>query len=173
MYQGQSRERSSVPLHLGVVAIEKGAFWLPSTAATNFTLLIIGRYHWYKKEQWRERERERERKRERERERVSEKCLVRFLPYARVADLALRFSITLVMTFTTCSDIKYFETSYYWSLRGLVVCLFVVSRPWQHYFTCVARQMTALAGIETWLILSQSNILPLTYRTSLRKGRDF
>ena len=31
----QSRERSSAP-HLGVVAIEKGAFWLPSTTVANF-----------------------------------------------------------------------------------------------------------------------------------------
>ena len=35
---GQSRERSSaLPLHLGVVAIEKGAFWSPSTTVANFT----------------------------------------------------------------------------------------------------------------------------------------
>ena len=34
----QSRERSSaLPLHLGVVAIEKGAFWSPLTIVTNFT----------------------------------------------------------------------------------------------------------------------------------------
>ncbi len=34
----QSRERSSaLPLHLGVVAIEKGAFWLPSTTLANFS----------------------------------------------------------------------------------------------------------------------------------------
>ena len=34
----QSRERSSAfPLHLGVVAIEKGAFWSPSTTVANFT----------------------------------------------------------------------------------------------------------------------------------------
>ena len=32
----QSRERSSAPpLHLGVVAIEKGTFWLPSTIVAN------------------------------------------------------------------------------------------------------------------------------------------
>ena len=37
----QSRERSSTPLHLGVVAIEKGASWSPSTAVTNFTLLTV------------------------------------------------------------------------------------------------------------------------------------
>ena len=35
----QSWERSSLPLHLGVVAIEKGAFRLPSTTVANFTLL--------------------------------------------------------------------------------------------------------------------------------------
>ena len=35
-------ERSSaLPLLLGVVAIEKGAFWLPSTTVTNFTLLTV------------------------------------------------------------------------------------------------------------------------------------
>ena len=34
----QSRERSSAsPLHLGVVAIEKGAFRSPSTTVANFT----------------------------------------------------------------------------------------------------------------------------------------
>ena len=34
----QSRTRSSAPpLHLGVVAIEKGAFGLPSTKVANFT----------------------------------------------------------------------------------------------------------------------------------------
>ena len=34
----QFRERSSaLPLHLGVVAIEKGAFWSPSTMVANFT----------------------------------------------------------------------------------------------------------------------------------------
>ena len=33
----QSRERSSTPLHLSVVAIEKGAFGLPSTKVANFT----------------------------------------------------------------------------------------------------------------------------------------
>ena len=32
----QSRERSSPPLHLGVVAIEKGAFGSPSTTVVNF-----------------------------------------------------------------------------------------------------------------------------------------
>ena len=36
----QSRERSSaLPLHLGVVAIEKGAFWLPSTEGRQLYLL--------------------------------------------------------------------------------------------------------------------------------------
>ena len=36
----QSRERSSaLPLHLGVVAIEKGAFWSPSTTVANFTFI--------------------------------------------------------------------------------------------------------------------------------------
>ena len=33
----QSREMSSAPLHIGVVAIEKGAFGPPSTTVTNFT----------------------------------------------------------------------------------------------------------------------------------------
>ena len=33
----QSRETSSAPPHLGVVATEKGAFWLPSTMVANFT----------------------------------------------------------------------------------------------------------------------------------------
>ena len=28
------------PLHFGVVAIEKGSFWLPSTTVTNFTYLV-------------------------------------------------------------------------------------------------------------------------------------
>ena len=36
----QSRKRTSaLPLHLGVVAIEKGAFGSPSTMVANFTLL--------------------------------------------------------------------------------------------------------------------------------------
>ena len=35
----QSRERSNAPLHLGVVAIEKGAFGSPSTAVANFIYL--------------------------------------------------------------------------------------------------------------------------------------
>ena len=33
----QSKEMSSAPLHLGVVAIEKGVFWSPSTTVANFT----------------------------------------------------------------------------------------------------------------------------------------
>ena len=37
----QSRERSSIPLHLGVVAIEKGAVWLPSTKFANFTYFFL------------------------------------------------------------------------------------------------------------------------------------
>ena len=38
----QSRERiSAPPLHIGVVAIEKGAFGLPSTMVANFTLLTL------------------------------------------------------------------------------------------------------------------------------------
>ena len=42
----QFRERSSaVPLHLGVVAIEKGAFWSPSTKVTNFTYGKIIKNH--------------------------------------------------------------------------------------------------------------------------------
>ena len=37
----QSREWSSaLPLHLGVVAIEKGAFESPSTTVANFTYII-------------------------------------------------------------------------------------------------------------------------------------
>ena len=37
----QSRERSSAPpLHLGVVAIEKGTFWSPSTMVANFTFYL-------------------------------------------------------------------------------------------------------------------------------------
>ena len=35
----QSRERSSAPLHFGVVAIEKRAFGSPSTNVANFTYL--------------------------------------------------------------------------------------------------------------------------------------
>ena len=38
----QSRKWSSAPLHLGVVAIEKGAFGSPSTKGDNFTLLTFG-----------------------------------------------------------------------------------------------------------------------------------
>ena len=38
----QSKEWNSAnPLHLGVVAIEKGAFGSPSTKVTNFTLLDL------------------------------------------------------------------------------------------------------------------------------------
>ena len=36
----QSWEMSSAPLHLGIVAIEKGAFWSPLIMVTNFILLI-------------------------------------------------------------------------------------------------------------------------------------
>ena len=40
----QSWEWSSAPpLHLGVVAIEKGAFGSPSTMVANFTYFIIGK----------------------------------------------------------------------------------------------------------------------------------
>ena len=35
----QSKERSSVPLHPSVVAIEKGAFWSTWITVANFTLL--------------------------------------------------------------------------------------------------------------------------------------
>ena len=35
----QYKERSSAPLHLGVVAIEKGAFWSPSTKGRQLYLL--------------------------------------------------------------------------------------------------------------------------------------
>ena len=42
----QSRERSSAfPLHLSVVAIEKGALRLPLTTVANFTLLICALMH--------------------------------------------------------------------------------------------------------------------------------
>ena len=40
----QSRERSSAPLHLGVVATEKGAFGLPSTTVANFTYTSVSIY---------------------------------------------------------------------------------------------------------------------------------
>ena len=40
----QSRERSST---LGVVAIEKGTFWSPSTMVANFTFILINRL-WYR-----------------------------------------------------------------------------------------------------------------------------
>ena len=44
----QSRERSSAPpLHLCVVATEKGAFWSPSTTVANFTLLIQLIFIWF------------------------------------------------------------------------------------------------------------------------------
>ena len=33
----KSREMSSAPLHLGVVAIGKGDFWSPMTTVANFT----------------------------------------------------------------------------------------------------------------------------------------
>ena len=35
----QSRERSSAPLHFGVVAIEKGTLGSPSTKVANFTYI--------------------------------------------------------------------------------------------------------------------------------------
>ena len=41
----QSREWSSTHLHLGVVAIEKGAFQLPSTMVANFTFTSITLLH--------------------------------------------------------------------------------------------------------------------------------
>ena len=38
----QSRKgNSALPLHLGVLAIEKGAFWSPSTTVANFILLMF------------------------------------------------------------------------------------------------------------------------------------
>ncbi len=38
----RSRARSStLPLHLSVVAIEKGAFWLPLSTVANFTFIIF------------------------------------------------------------------------------------------------------------------------------------
>ncbi len=37
----QSREKIGTPLHLGVVAIEKGAFGSPSTMVTNFTFFFL------------------------------------------------------------------------------------------------------------------------------------
>ena len=42
----QSREKRSTPLHLGVVAIEKGAFRLPSTKVDNFTYIYTV-WKWY------------------------------------------------------------------------------------------------------------------------------
>ena len=42
----QSMERSSpLLLHLGVVAIEKGAFWSPSTTVVNFTFTSFLSFH--------------------------------------------------------------------------------------------------------------------------------
>ena len=35
----KSREGTSAPLHLGILAIEKGSFWSPSTTVVNFTYL--------------------------------------------------------------------------------------------------------------------------------------
>ena len=41
-----SREWSTCPpLHLGVVAIEKGAFGLPSTKVANFTYMVSSMYY--------------------------------------------------------------------------------------------------------------------------------
>ena len=37
----QLRERSSAPLHLGVVAIEKGAFWSLSTTVANYVGITL------------------------------------------------------------------------------------------------------------------------------------
>ena len=37
----QSRGMSSTPLHIGVAATEKGAFWLPSTTVANFTFYLL------------------------------------------------------------------------------------------------------------------------------------
>ena len=39
----KSRERSSVLLHFGVIVIEKGVFWSPSTTVAKVTLLIYER----------------------------------------------------------------------------------------------------------------------------------
>ena len=36
----QSKERSNAPLHFGVVAIEKGAFGLPSTTVANLDVYL-------------------------------------------------------------------------------------------------------------------------------------
>ena len=41
IYIHTSRMQLGPPLHLGVVAIEKGAFWSPSTTVANFTLCSI------------------------------------------------------------------------------------------------------------------------------------
>ena len=40
----QSKERCSAPLHLGVIAIEKGAFWSPSTRTTYVCTMYIYKY---------------------------------------------------------------------------------------------------------------------------------
>ena len=37
-------EKQSPPLHLGVVAIEKGAFGSPSTTVANFTYMVSSNY---------------------------------------------------------------------------------------------------------------------------------
>ena len=37
----QSREWSSFLLHLGVVSMEKDAYWLPTTTAANFIYIYI------------------------------------------------------------------------------------------------------------------------------------
>ena len=44
----QSRERSSAPLHLGVVAIEKGAFWSSPTKGRQlyFILMYLSKYRY-------------------------------------------------------------------------------------------------------------------------------
>ena len=47
----QSRERSSTPLHLGVVAIEKGAFGLPSTKGRQHYFYY---YYWKRITIWNE-----------------------------------------------------------------------------------------------------------------------
>ena len=43
----QSRERSSAPLHLGVVPIEKGAFGSPSTKVANLLTVLLQVWFWY------------------------------------------------------------------------------------------------------------------------------
>ena len=47
----QSWEWSSAPLHLGVVAIEKGAFGSPSTMVANFTYFIEARMSFWSRRQ--------------------------------------------------------------------------------------------------------------------------